>query len=50
MNDVNGIDRQFTFSGWKIESYNMQVLNHEYTWGETYSQTTFSITLERDAG
>lgn len=48
--DVNGVDNQFSLAGWKIKAYNMTVDDHEYTWGEAYSQTTFSITLERDAG
>jgi hypothetical protein len=50
MTDVLGVDQQFRIAGWKIQSYNTNVSNHEYPWGEEYSQLTYTIKLERDAG
>jgi len=50
MADIRGIDRQFAISGWKIQSSDLVVGEHEYPWGETYSQVTFTIKLQRDAG
>ncbi|MBE3136196.1 MAG: hypothetical protein IMZ43_02210 [Thermoplasmata archaeon] len=50
MTDVLGVDEQFRIAGWKIQSYNTNVSNHEYPWGEEYSQLTYTIKLERDAG
>jgi hypothetical protein len=50
MTDVLGIDQQFRIAGWKIQSYNTNVSTHEYPWGEEYSQLTYTIKLERDAG
>jgi hypothetical protein len=50
MTDVLGVDEQFRIAGWKIQSYNTSVSTHEYPWGEDYSQLTYTIKLERDAG
>lgn len=50
MTDVLGIDQQFRIAGWKIQSYNTNVSTHEYPWGEEYSQLSYTIKLERDAG
>lgn len=50
MEDVIGADQQFTIAGWKIQSYDVSIANHEYPWGEQYSQLTFTIKLARDAG
>jgi len=50
MEDVNGIDEQFSIAGWKVQSYDMDVTQHDYPWGEQYSQVTFTIKLTRDAG
>jgi hypothetical protein len=50
MTDVLGVDQQFRIAGWKIQSYNTNISNHEYPWGEEYSQLTYTIKLERDAG
>jgi hypothetical protein len=50
MTDVLGIDHQFSIAGWKTKSHNVTVTLHEYPWGEEYSQLTYTIQLERDAG
>jgi hypothetical protein len=50
MTGILGVDQQFQIAGWKIQSYNTNVSNHEYPWGEEYSQLTYTIKLERDAG
>jgi hypothetical protein len=50
MTDVLGVDEQFRIAGWKIKSYNTNVSTHQYPWGEDYSQMTYTISLERDAG
>lgn len=50
MEDVFGIDQQFCIAGWKIQSSNTNASTHEYPWGEEYSQLTYTIKLERDAG
>ena len=50
MTDVQGIDDQFRIAGWKIQSLSMNASTHEYPWGEEYSQLTYTIKLERDAG
>jgi hypothetical protein len=50
MTGILGVDQQFRIAGWKIQSYNTNVSNHEYPWGEEYSQLTYTIKLERDAG
>jgi hypothetical protein len=50
MADVLGIDQQFRIAGWKIQSYSMNASTHSYPWGEEYSQLTYTIKLERDAG
>lgn len=47
---VNGVDDAFAISGWRMQSYSSDIREHEYPWGEKYSQLTFTITLERDAG
>lgn len=50
MTEILGVDQQFQIAGWKIQSYNTNVSNHEYPWGEEYSQLAYTIKLERDAG
>jgi hypothetical protein len=50
MEDVLGIDPEFRIAGWKTQSYNMSISTHEYPWGENYSQLSYTIKLERDAG
>ncbi|DAC72556.1 MAG TPA: hypothetical protein DSN98_04525 [Thermoplasmata archaeon] len=50
MEDILGIDEQFRSAGWIIQSSNMSVAEHAYPWGEEYSQLTYTIILERDAG
>jgi hypothetical protein len=50
MKGVNGIDSQFALSGWKVQSSGFTVKDHEYPWGENYSQIVFTITLAREAG
>jgi hypothetical protein len=50
MTEILGVDQQFQIAGWKTQSYNTNVSNHEYPWGEEYSQLTYTIKLERDAG
>jgi hypothetical protein len=50
MDDVIGVDDQFSIAGWKIRSYDITVTQHDYPWEEQYSQITFTIKLERDAG
>ena len=48
--DVLGVDHQFQIAGWKVQSSTMNASTHEYPWGEEYSQLTYTIKLERDAG
>ncbi|MCX6664660.1 MAG: hypothetical protein NT038_01170 [Euryarchaeota archaeon] len=50
MDNVVGIDDQFSIAGWKIKSSNVDVTDHDYPWDETYSQLVFTIALEREAG
>lgn len=50
MTDMGGIDEQFRIAGWKTKSYHTNVSTHVYPWGEDYSQLTYTIELERDAG
>ena len=50
LTDVTGIDDRFTLSGWNIQSYNLNAEDHEYPWGEEYSQLVFTIQLERETG
>jgi len=50
MEDVTGIDDRFTLAGWKIESYDLNDEDHEYPWGEQYSQLVFTIKLARETG
>jgi len=50
LGDVTGIDDRFTLAGWKIESYALNVEEHEYQWGEQYSQLMFTIKLTRETG
>jgi len=50
MTNVLGVDPQFRIAGWKIQSYTTNVSNHVYPWDEEYSQLTYTIKLERDAG
>jgi hypothetical protein len=50
MTAVLGVDPQFRIAGWKIQSHSTNVSNHVYPWGEEYSQLTYTIKLERDAG
>jgi hypothetical protein len=50
MTEVLGIDHQFRIAGWKIQSTSTNASTHEYPWGEKYSQLTYTIKLERDAG
>ncbi|MEM0492386.1 MAG: hypothetical protein QXS02_00275 [Candidatus Thermoplasmatota archaeon] len=49
-NDVSGVDNQFKPAGWNISAYDMSIDEHIYPWGETYSQTVFTIRLSRDTG
>jgi hypothetical protein len=48
--DIIGTDEQFSIAGWKIQSSDIEVTNHDYPWEESYSQLTFTIKLTRDAG
>jgi hypothetical protein len=50
MTEFNGIDKDFTIAGWEIKSHDSTIADHEYPWGETYSQLTFTVTLARSAG
>jgi hypothetical protein len=50
MDNILGIDQQFSLAGWKVQSYNISEQTHEYPWEEEYSQITYTIKLERDAG
>ena len=43
LTDFTGIDDRFTLSGWNIESYNFNVEEHEYPWGEEYSQLVYML-------
>jgi hypothetical protein len=50
MPEILGVDEQFRIAGWKVQSSTMNASTHEYPWGEEYSQLTYTIKLERDAG
>ena len=50
LTDFTGIDDRFTLSGWNIESYNFNVEEHEYPWGEEYSQLVYTVKLARETG
>lgn len=50
MPEILGVDEQFQIAGWKVQSSTMNASTHEYPWGEEYSQLTYTIKLERDAG
>ncbi|MDH7517202.1 MAG: hypothetical protein QHH19_02510 [Candidatus Thermoplasmatota archaeon] len=48
--DTLGIDEGFQIAGWNVQSYDYKILEHEYPWGETYSQIVFTIKLARTTG
>jgi len=50
LDETLGIDEEFQLAGWETQSYDLTVLEHEYPWGETYSQLIFTIKLVRAAG
>jgi len=50
ISDISGVDDQFKPAGWSISSYNMNVDEHTYPWGETYSRFIFTIKLSRTTG
>jgi len=50
MDDTLGIDEEFKLAGWDVQSYDCTVSEHEYPWGETYSQIVFNIKLARSTG
>lgn len=50
LEEILGIDEQFRIAGWNIQSYDTNISVHDYPWGEEYSQFTYTIKLERDAG
>ncbi len=48
--DYSGYDESsVVIPGWKIQYVNYSVGEHAYTFGETYSQATFVIQVERDS-
>jgi hypothetical protein len=50
LEEILGVDEQFRIAGWKIQSSTTEISIHDYPWGEDYSQLTYTIKLERDAG
>jgi hypothetical protein len=48
--DMSGIDPQFSISGWSSNDFDVGVTEHEYPWGEVYSQFVFSVKLSRNTG
>jgi hypothetical protein len=50
IDEMLGIDEEFQLAGWETQSYDLTVLEHEYPWGETYSQLIFTVKLVRAAG
>jgi len=50
IDETLGIDKEFQLAGWDIQSYDCTVSEHEYPWGETYSQIVFTIKLARSTG
>lgn len=48
--DFNGVDDHFTLAGWKMQSYSTVTSEHIYPWAERYSQTIFTIKLQRNTG
>jgi len=50
LTDLSGIDDRFKISGWDAKNYELGVEEHQYPWGEEYSQLVFTIKLERETG
>jgi hypothetical protein len=50
LEDATGIDNRFTLSGWKIQSYKLEVDEQDYPWDEQYSELEFTIELARETG
>jgi hypothetical protein len=50
LTDVTNVDDQCTLSGWNIQSYDINTEEHEYPWGEKYSQLVFTIKIARETG
>jgi len=46
-NQENVLDGMFQTVGWTQNGMDFNVTEHEYPWGETYSQAHFSLVLER---
>jgi hypothetical protein len=50
MGEVTGVDDEFSIAGWDVKSYNTEITEHAYPWGETYSQLVYTIKLARSTG
>ena len=50
LEDVSGVDGQLSISGWSMDQFKVSVKEHQYPWGEVYSQFVFSVKLSRNTG
>lgn len=50
LEEVIDVSKDFSLSGWKIESFDLSVDKYDYKWGEEYSRAIFTIKLVREAG